>query len=114
MALVSFARQSVIRLRAAMVTDQGVQVPDWSDVDILVIAPAIIQPGGGADTNDNREGIGTKLTVLVNSGSDIIGRDRIEIAGYERPFEIVGEPTLQPSPTGLLDHVVISVTYEEG
>lgn len=114
MTMPDWARTTIIRVRAAMASDHGNLVPDWARTERLPIPQCLIEDAGGADSYDHRTGKRVDLTITAPHGCDVHGDDRVEVPGYRRAFEVVGEPTLIDSPTGALDHTLIRLTAQEG
>lgn len=88
---VSFARQSVTRLRAAVRTVRGSDIFDWSDPDTLEITGCSVQPGTTELSQDGRVlGVLDGLTCYMPIGSDVKEGDRIQYEG--NVYEINGMP----------------------
>lgn len=109
-----WARTTITRLRASTITDHGNEVADWTTPDRLAIPQCIVEPTGGQDSIDHRDGKRIDLRVTAPYGVDVRGGDRIEVPGYTRPFEVIGEPGLWDSSTRRIDWTEILLTVWEG
>lgn len=88
---VSFARQSVTRLRAKTKTVRGSEIFDWSNPDSLVISGCSVQPGTTELSQDGRVlGVLDGLTCYMPAGADVKEGDHIQYDG--RTYEINGMP----------------------
>ena len=68
-------------------------MPDWTDVDELVITGCSVQPAATSLTLDGRVlGISDAWTAYVPEGSDVKAGDHIEFEG--QTYEIQGEPRI--------------------
>lgn len=90
--LPSFCKQSITRVRAKKTKDvRGSAVPDWTDVDELLIAGCSVQPASSSLTLDGRVlGITDAWTAYVPEGADVKAGDHIKFDG--NTYEIQGEP----------------------
>lgn len=106
--LPSYARQVVTRVRPAWVEDaHGNQVKDWENADRVTVAGCSVQPGETREELDGREAVSTRWTVFAPPGSDFRATDGVEVEG--RLYAVNGEPQRWSSPTGRLDHVVLTL-----
>lgn len=113
MPLLSFYRQTVIRIRPTMKESRGSMVPDWTNVDELLIRGCSVQPAGTSLTTGERvEGITDGLTAYLPAKVDIKTGDRIRFDGYD--YTIKGEIRNWPSATGRLDHLVLNLERWHG
>ena len=88
---VSFARQSVTRLRAAVRTVRGSDIFDWSDPDTLEITGCSVQPGMTELSQDGRVlGVLDGMVCYMPIGSDVKEGDHIVYEG--NTYEINGMP----------------------
>ena len=95
MALQSFWRQTIVRIRPGTKTERGSTVPDWSNPDRKEIYECSVQPAATSLTQDGRvQGIMDGLTVYAPEDADIIAGDRIEYAG--KVYTINGDPLMWP------------------
>lgn len=89
--MVSFARQSVTRLRASTKIVRGSEMFDWSNPDALVISGCSVQPGTTELSQDGRVlGILDGMICYMPAGSDVKEGDRIQYEG--NIYEINGMP----------------------
>jgi hypothetical protein len=110
--LPSFASQSILRERAALVDDgHGNQVRDWTSPSVLSITGCSVQPGTTAVDRLNRDGVLIQWTVFCPAGADVLAGDRIQLAGGLR-YEIDGEPLRWQF--GVVDYVVLYLKRWEG
>lgn len=113
MPLLSFYRQTVIRLRPTMKESRGSLIPDWSNANELVINGCSVQPAGTSLTMGERvEGISDGLTAYLPSSADVKTGDRIRYNGND--YTIKGEVRYWPSATGRLDHLVLNLERWHG
>lgn len=105
--LPSFATQTVIRVRPAIVTDgHNNQVPDYGNVVLTNIPGCSVQPGVTDELLDHRDTTLIQWTVYAPSSSaDIQQFDRIRHLGID--YDVDGEQASWVSPTGFLDHKVL-------
>jgi len=109
----SFWRQSITRIRPGTKTERGSEVPDWDDLDTLVINGCSVQPASTALTQDGRvEGITDGLTVYAPAGADVHVGDRVEYAG--NVYTINGDVLSWPSASGTLDHLYLNLVRWRG
>lgn len=107
MAISSFARQTVTRLRPKTKTERGSTIFDWSNPDELQISGCSVQPAGTTLSEDGRVlGISEGITVYLPNGSDVLAGDRIRYSGND--YTIQGEPKIWVSATGRLDSVQLN------
>ena len=106
--LPSWANDSITRLRAAVITQRGSEIPDWSNPDSLVIPGCSVQPAGTSLTEDGRvQGTSDGCTCFLPPGSDVRAGDRILYNGAT--YTIMGEPRRWTSPTGLVSNVQLQL-----
>ena len=110
---ISFWRQSITRIRPGTKTERGSEIPDWDDLDTLVINGCSVQPASTALTQDGRvEGITDGLTVYAPAGADVRAGDRVEYAG--NVYTINGDVLSWPSASGTLDHLHLNLVRWRG
>ena len=100
--------ETVVRLRAATVTDTYSQDP-WetpSELSIRTLAPAEPRPSG-EPVQDARNAIVSGFTLYLPEGSDVTSRDRVRVRG--RVYNVLGEPAVW---TGA--GVVVQTEAQEG
>lgn len=106
--LPSWANDTVIRLRAAIITQRGSEIPDWTNPDRLEIPGCSMQPAGTSLTQDGRvQGTTDGYTCYLPPGADVIAGDRIEYGG--NVYTINGEPMVWASPTGLVSNTQLQL-----
>ena len=97
--LPSWANDTVIRLRATIITQRGSEIPDWTNPNRLTITGCSMQPAGTSLTQDGRvQGTSDGYSCFLSPGADVQAGDRIEYGGLV--YTIMGEPRVWQSPTG--------------
>lgn len=113
MALPSWAKQSITRVRPGTTTSRGSTVPDWNNTETAVISGCSVQPASTGLSQDGRVlGISEGLTIYLPPGSDVQEGDRIVYEG--KLYTINGEPKVWQSPTGLVSNMQINVERWSG
>lgn len=114
MSLPSFAKETVVLVRPIESRsgrqDNIVRTVDGAprtDVD-----GCLVVPGATQDLMAGREATLIQYTLLMPPDTEIVGTDALQVRG--RLFAIDGEPFLQRSGTGALDHLVVLVKVWEG
>ena len=106
--LPSWANDTVTRLRAAVITRRGSEIPDWENPDRLEIPGCSMQPAGTSLTQDGRvQGTTDGYTCYLPPGSDVIAGDRIEYGG--NVYTINGESRVWKSPTGSVSNTQLQL-----
>lgn len=109
MALPSFCRDTVVRLRPRSKMVRGTSVPDWHDPDKLEIAGCSIQElttgSDRANRRDNSVSVGARL--YAPSDADIRDGDRIVADG--QTWLVEGHPLPKRSPTGRVSHLAVAL-----
>ena len=98
MPVVSFATETITRLRAPMVKDHGSWVPDWSDPPEVDLPGWTVQPGASAEDLQNRQADRIDWTAIGPYGADVTSSDKIRLPSGD--YGVVGEPERWKSPTG--------------
>lgn len=99
MALPSWAKDTVTRLRAGTIDRRGSTEADWSHPSELEILGCSVQPASTSLSQDGRVlGVSEGETLYMPPGSDVKAGDRIRWAG--NVYTITGEPRAWTSPTG--------------
>ena len=112
MPLISFWRQSIVRLRPNTTTERGSTVYDWSIPSRLTIGGCSVQPAGTSLSQDGRvQGVQDGLTVYAPANADVLPGDRIEYRG--RVYTINGDPLIWPG-AGRLEHLQLNLTRWRG
>lgn len=112
MPLLSFWRQSIVRLRPGTTTERGSTVPDWSNPNRLTIDGCSVQPSSTSLSQDGRvQGITDGLTVYAPENADVLAGDRIEYAG--NIYTIDGDPLIWPG-AGRLAHIQLNLERWRG
>ena len=107
MALQSFWRQSITRLRPGTRTERGSTVYDWSDPDELEIPECSVQPSSTSLTQDGRvQGIQDGLTVYAPVDADVQAGDRIRFGNSV--YTINGDPLVWPG-AGRMAHIQLNL-----
>ena len=106
--LPSWAKDTVTRLRASIITQRGSEILDWSNPDTLEITGCSMQPSGTSLTQDGRvQGTTDGFTCYLPPGSDVLPGDRIAYGG--KTYTINGEPRPWASPTGLVSNIQLQL-----
>lgn len=111
--LPSFFRQQITRIRPAVKTLRGSDVPDWNNATSLVIKGCSVQPAGTSLSQDGRV-LGTTdgLTAYIPANADVQAGDHIFYMG--ETYTINGVPRAWPSATGGLDHIMLNLVRWSG
>lgn len=111
--LPSFCRDTVIRIRPGTKESRGSTIPDWNTATRASIKGCSMQPASTSLSQDGRVlGISDTYTLFAPSEADIEAGDRIEFHG--KVYEIAGDVRVQPSATGRLDHLNITLKRYQG
>lgn len=112
MALQSFWKQTIVRLRPGERTERGSVVFDWSNPDELTISGCSVQPSSTGLSQDGRVlGVQDGLTVYVPVGADVKAGDRIRFG--EDVYTINGDPLIWPG-AGRLAHIQLNLMRWRG
>jgi hypothetical protein len=106
MALPSWANDSVTRIRPGTIDRRGSIEPDWSPdkVTELVINGCSVQPSTTTLTQDGRVlGISDTWTAFFPPEADVAAGDKI--MWNSKPYQLIGEPRIWTSPTGMVSSV---------
>jgi hypothetical protein len=114
MPLVSFARDTVTRLRPVLINDgHGNTVPDWSQPpDELAIPGCSVQPAATSEVLTSRDTIQDQWSVFTPRDADVLPTDRLRWIGQD--YEVIGQPARWDSPTGALSHQQFLIQRWEG
>ncbi len=111
--LPSFCRDTVTRVRPGEKDSRGSTIPDWDNATIAEIKGCSMQPASTTLSEDGRVlGITDTYTLFAPPTADIQAGDHIEFRG--RTYEIDGDVRIQPSATGRLDHLNITLKRYQG
>ena len=111
--LPSWANDTIVRLRATIITQRGSEIPDWTNTDQLTITGCSMQPASTSLTQDGRiQGITDGYTCYLPPGADVIAGDRILYNG--KTYTINGEPRAWTSPTGLASNTQLQLERWSG
>ena len=106
--LPSWANDTVIRLRATIITQRGSEIPDWTNPNRLTITGCSMQPAGTSLTQDGRvQGTSDGYSCFLPPGADVQAGDRIEYGGLV--YTIMGEPRVWQSPTGRVSNTQLQL-----
>lgn len=108
---VSFARQSVERLRPTETTDHGNTTFDYPENGTTVNG-LVIEPVFSREDNLNRTATITQYRVTAPPSVDVQDNDHLRYRG--KVYQILGEVQFQPSPTGALDQLVWTMEVWSG
>lgn len=104
MALPSWAKVTVTRLRAGTIDRRGSTEQDWSHPSELDIPGCSVQPASTSLSQDGRVlAISEGETLYMPPGSDVKAGDRIRWDG--NVYTITGKPRAWTSPTGLVSNL---------
>lgn len=98
MPIVSFATETLTRLRAPLVNDHGSMVPNWSSATMATLAGWSLQPGASVEDLQNREAVRVDWTAYGPYEGDVLATDRIRLPSGD--YSVIGEPERWKSPTG--------------
>lgn len=114
MALPSFCRDVVTRLRPGSKVVRGTTVADWTAPDQIEISGCSIQElttaSNRADQRANSVSVGARL--YAPPGSDIRDGDRIVADG--QTWLVDGHPLPKRSPTGRVSHLAVALSAYRG
>ena len=111
--LPSFCRDTVTRIRPGTKDSRGTKIPDWDNATLAEIKGCSMQPASTSLSEDGRVlGITDTYTLFAPPDADIKAGDHIEFRS--RTYEIDGDVRVQPSATGRLDHLNITLKRYEG
>ena len=112
MAVQSFWRQTITRIRPGTTTSRGSTVYDWSDPDELEIPECSVQPASTSLTQDGRvQGINDGLTVYAPVDADVKAGDRIRFNGAV--YTINGDPLIWPG-VARMQHMQLNLVRWRG
>lgn len=111
--LPSFCTQTITRLRADVKDSRGSLIPDWNNVDELIVINCSVQPAGGSINTDGRVlGMTDTYNVYINPDVDVHAGDRINYDG--KIYDVDNEPGSWVSPTGRVSSKQFSMTLHKG
>lgn len=96
--LVSFATESITRVRAATVMDHGSPVYDWDTAEAVELPGWSLQPGASVEDLQNREAVLVAWTAYGPYDADVTAADKIRLPSGD--YAVIGEPERWKSPTG--------------
>ena len=96
--LVSFASESITRVRAPQVMDHGSLVDDWDNASEATLGGWSLQPGASLEDLQNREAVRVDWTAYGPYDADVLASDRIRLPSGD--YAVIGEPERWKSPTG--------------
>jgi len=112
MALQSFWRQSITRLRPGTRRERGSTIFDWSNPNELVIPECSVQPTSTGLSQDGRVlGIQDGLVVYAPVDADVKAGDRIKFG--DSVYTINGDPLVWPG-AGKLAHIQLNLQRWRG
>lgn len=98
MPIVSFANETLIRLRAPLVSDHGSMVSDWSAPTEATLTGWSLQPGASVEDLQNRDAVRVDWTAYGPYEADVTAADKIRLPSGD--YGVIGEPERWKSPTG--------------
>lgn len=96
--LVSFATETLTRLRAPQVMDHGSPVRDWANAVAADIPGWSLQPGASTEDTANRDAVRVDWTAHGPYDADVTATDKIRLPSGD--YSVVGAPERWKSPTG--------------
>lgn len=112
MALQSFWRQTITRIRPNTTVSRGSTIYDWDDPDELEIPECSVQPSSTTLSQDGRvQGVTDGLTVYAPEDADVQAGDRIRYRG--NVYTINGDPLLWPG-VARMQHMQLNLTRWRG
>ena len=96
--LVSFATESLVRVRAPQVMDHGSLIADWDNAEAVELPGWSLQPGASSEDLANREAVQVAWTAYGPYDADVTAADRIRLPSGD--YSVIGEPERWKSPTG--------------
>jgi len=113
MALPSWFRQNVTRVRPGTKIVRGSEVPDWEHAETAVITGCSVQPSATTLSQDGRVlGVSESFSVYMPPDADVQEGDRIIYEG--KLFVVRGIPGTWISPTGNLTNKQVIIERWEG
>ena len=113
MALPSWFRQSVTRVRPGTKTVRGSDVPDWENATTKVITGCSVQPSTTTLSQDGRVlGVSESFTLYMPADADVEEGDRIIY--NSKLFTVRGIPGGWVSPTGGLNNKQVTLERWDG
>ena len=113
MALSSFARETITRLRYPLRDDFGTPMPDYTaEPERLDITGCWLEPIRSIENLDGRLAVQTGWNVAAPPGIDIASADHVEYRGVV--YEAVGDAMAVPSPSGALDATQLILRHWAG
>lgn len=111
--LPSYFNETVTRIRPAIRSERGSNIPDYENGVKDIIAGCHVQPSSTELNQDGRVlGIEETMTLYAPPGSDIRAGDMIKI-GCDK-YTIMGETKQWKSPTGNLSNVQMKLARWSG
>lgn len=115
MALVSFARKTVTRLRATTVVERGDEVLVWTSPSSLTIEGCVFQPIPSEEILRDRTVRDARIfrwRLYTPPDSDVTELDRVRVDGED--YEVDGFVQKWTGPTGSLAHNELVLKRVEG
>lgn len=110
--LVSWANETVEVLRPQEVVEWGQTVVDWENLvphEVYGCAYYYLDP---AETVQGVDVVAGTLALIMPFDADILGTDRVRFQG--KIWEVIGQPSRQPSPLATLSHTAVTLKHWEG
>lgn len=112
MAVQSFWRQTIIRMRPGTRMERGSTILDWSNPDELVIPECSVQPASTSLSEDGRVlGVMDGLTVYAPVDADVKAGDRIRYG--DSVYTLNGDPLVWPG-VATMQHVQLNLQRWRG
>jgi hypothetical protein len=115
MAVVSFGRKTVTRLRATTAVERGDTVYVWDSPATLDVAGCVFQPIPAEEIQrdrENRDAVIRRWRLITPPGVDITEHDRVRVDGTD--YDVDGSVQRWVGPTGALAHDEIELKRVDG
>lgn len=110
--IVSFANETVEVLRPAQVVEWGQTVVDWEDLTSHTVDGCTGYALAGMETVQGVDVTSGTFQLFMPPDADIEATDRVRFRG--KLWEVQGEPSLQKSPLGSVNHIDVIIRYWDG
>lgn len=111
--LPSIMNQTVVRVRPGTKESRGSTIPDFDNVKKINISRCSMQPASTTLSQDGRVlGITDTYTLFAPPDADIVAGDYIEY--HDLLYQVIGDVRVQPSASGRLDHLNITLKRYQG
>lgn len=108
----SFADETVTILRPSVIKEWGQEVVDWENLVPHEVHNCVGYGLSGMETIQGQDVAAGTYVLFMPTNTDVRGTDLIGFQG--KVWMIMGDPAKQTSPTGAVDHIVITIKYWDG